>query len=112
MEIVASQISISVANIEENGNNIKELEESMVSLKRLHARLQEVEAEHTFTKSNKHKQSHVLQLTKSLTTNLEIDHLFTDLLDKATSLVEADRGTLFLYDSEEKYLWSRVRTRI
>ena len=54
------------------------------------------------------KQKAIADVSKQLSTNLELDNLFSNIVRQARDIVEADRGTLFLYDSSDKKLWSRV----
>ena len=39
---------------------------------------------------------------------LELDELFTTILDQVTKLMDADRGTLWLVDQDKRELWSKV----
>ncbi len=48
------------------------------------------------------------QIGRVLGSNLELDPLLTEIISKTTELLEADRSTLFLVDSEHRELWSKV----
>ncbi|KAI9096627.1 hypothetical protein DFS34DRAFT_148869 [Phlyctochytrium arcticum] len=53
----------------------------------------------------------LLETTRSLGSTLELDHLIKMIMDSAKELLSADRCTLFLRDTEGKYLRAHVQGR-
>ncbi|TPX70559.1 hypothetical protein SpCBS45565_g01698 [Spizellomyces sp. 'palustris'] len=53
----------------------------------------------------------LLETTRSLGSTLELDHLIKMIMDSAKELLSADRCTLFLRDSEGKYLRAHIQGR-
>ncbi len=50
----------------------------------------------------------LLSITEAIATELHLDSLLARIVNAATSLLDAERSTLFLYDSATDELWSRV----
>ena len=50
----------------------------------------------------------VIEAAKALNSTLDLDKLLGVILETALGLVDGDRGTVYLLDSEKKELWSRV----
>lgn len=48
------------------------------------------------------------QIGRVLGSSLELDPLLTEIVQRTTELLEADRSTLFLVDRERRELWSKV----
>ena len=48
------------------------------------------------------------QIGRVLGSNLDLDPLLAEIVSRTTDLLEADRSTLFLVDSENDELWSKV----
>ncbi|KJU82504.1 GAF and PAS/PAC sensor-containing adenylate/guanylate cyclase [Candidatus Magnetobacterium bavaricum] len=56
----------------------------------------------------KDEESKLLELTKSISTELQLKPLLLKIMDTATSILEADRSTLFLYIEKTAELLSQV----
>lgn len=50
----------------------------------------------------------LLDLSKALSSVVDLDDLLTTIVDKASAVVDAERTTIFIYDSAREILWSRV----
>jgi len=50
----------------------------------------------------------LLRVANALSSELDLDSLIQTIMNKASEIVDADRATLFLIDSETKELWSKV----
>jgi adenylate cyclase len=50
----------------------------------------------------------LLTIAEAISTELRLDVLFTRIMAAATQLLDAERSTLFLYDSTKGELWSQV----
>lgn len=48
------------------------------------------------------------QIGRALGSNLQLDSLLLEIVQRTTDLLEADRSTLFLVDRERRELWSKV----
>lgn len=67
-----------------------------------------LEAENSKLKSEIEKQSRVIDISKKLTSEVDIDSLLSLIMDSVTELTEADRSTLFFIDSEKNELYSKI----
>ncbi len=54
------------------------------------------------------KSNVLLDVMRSLSTELEIDRLLTSIVAKTTEVMQADRSSLFLVDQARNELWSKV----
>ena len=54
------------------------------------------------------EQSRLMEVTQAISSELDIDKLLHKIMRIATELLDAERGTLFLYDPRADELWSRV----
>ncbi len=54
------------------------------------------------------EQSRLIELTKDISTELQLDTLLEKIVLVATDILHADRSTLFLYDERTHELWSRI----
>lgn len=54
------------------------------------------------------EQSRLIELTKAISTELQLDQLLEKIVLVATDILHADRSTLFLYDGRTDELWSRI----
>lgn len=50
----------------------------------------------------------LLELSKALSSEVDLDSLLRVIVENASSVVEADRTSIFVYDSSRERLWSRV----
>src|SRR5688572_27420784 len=50
----------------------------------------------------------LLDLSRALASELDVDALLGAVLAHATELLDADRSTLFLIDPDQDQLWSRI----
>lgn len=50
----------------------------------------------------------ILELSKAMTAERDLDRLLGLIIQEATRLIQADRGSLFLVDDEKKELYSRI----
>ena len=50
----------------------------------------------------------IQQIGKSLSSELNRDKLLILIMDEVTRLMNAERGTLFIVDSEKGELWSKI----
>lgn len=50
----------------------------------------------------------LIKAAELVNSNLKIDDLLVNIVDVATSLLHADRGTLYIIDEENNELWSKV----
>lgn len=50
----------------------------------------------------------LIEASKIVNSNVTIDEVLTSIVNAATSLTNADRGTLYIFDREKGELWSRV----
>ena len=78
----------------------------------LEARIRELESElsdlNVELERSERRVEAIRQIGRVLGSNLELDPLLAEIVDRTTDLLEADRSTLFLADSEEGILWSKV----
>lgn len=51
---------------------------------------------------------HLLDLSKLMNKEIDLDHLLELILRKTTETMNAERSSLFLYDDEKKELWSKI----
>ncbi len=54
----------------------------------------------------------VLEVTRKLSAPFDLDHMLTEVVDAARNVLDADRGTVFLYDEAEQELVVRVATEL
>ena len=52
--------------------------------------------------------SALLEVSKAMASQIRLDDLLRVILGKATEVVDADRGSLFLYDESRGELWSKI----
>ena len=50
----------------------------------------------------------LLELSKALSSVVDLDDLLRVIVEKSSAVVEAERTTVFIYDAERERLWSRV----
>ena len=50
----------------------------------------------------------LLELSKALSSVVDLDHLLTVIVEKASAVVDAERTSVFIYDADKDRLWSRV----
>ena len=67
-----------------------------------------LEAENLKLKSEIEKQSRIIDISKKLTSEMDIDSLLSLIMDSVTELTEADRSSLFFIDSEKNELYSKI----
>ena len=103
-----SHISVAIQHCQTSNATMSDLKESIGSVRRLHDRLRSAQEEHRKLENTQEKQKALVDVSKQLSTNLELDNLFSNIVHQARDIAEADRGTLFLYDRNDNKLWSRV----
>ena len=54
----------------------------------------------------------VLEVTRTLSAPFELDHMLSEVVDAARNILDADRGTVFLYDEASDELVVRVATEL
>jgi phosphoserine phosphatase len=54
----------------------------------------------------------VLEVTRKLSAPFDLDNMLTEVVDAARNVLDADRGTVFLYDEEADELVVRVATEL
>jgi len=54
------------------------------------------------------KLTSVLEVTKAMAAERDLDSLLARILSEATKVIEADRGSLFLLDREREELWTKI----
>lgn len=54
------------------------------------------------------EESQLLEVTSAIASELQLDTLLTKVINATTTMLEADRSTLFMYDEQDDCLWSRV----
>jgi phosphoserine phosphatase len=54
----------------------------------------------------------VLEVTRKLSAPFDLDHMLTEVVDAARNVLNADRGTVFLYDAAADELIVRVATEL
>jgi len=67
-----------------------------------------LEPENLKLKSEIEKQSKIIDISKKLTSEMDIDSLLSLIMGSVTELTEADRSTLFFIDSEKNELHSKI----
>ncbi len=50
----------------------------------------------------------LIQAAEKVNSNIKIDDVLKSIVDAATSLTNADRGTLYVVDKDENVLWSKI----
>src|SRR5262252_6242579 len=55
---------------------------------------------------------HILEVTRELARPLDLNTMLTHVIDAARAVLEADRGTVFLYDAKTNELYSTVATGV
>ncbi|MGE3541527.1 MAG: GAF domain-containing protein [Candidatus Tectimicrobiota bacterium] len=56
----------------------------------------------------RHEETQLLEVTTAISTELQLQPLLTRIMDTTTTILQADRSTLFMYDEKTQELWSRV----
>ena len=51
--------------------------------------------------------TNLLEVSAAISSELELDNLIRLIMNKASSITQADRGSLFLLDEEEQVLWTK-----
>lgn len=78
----------------------------------LEGRIRELESEvgdlHTELGRSERRVEAIRQIGHVLGSNLELDPLLAEIVDRTTELLDADRSTLFLLDADAGELWSKV----
>lgn len=78
----------------------------------LEGRIRELESEvsdlHVELERSERRVEAIRQIGHVLGSNLELDPLLAEIVDRTTELLDADRSTLFLLDAESGELWSKV----
>eukprot|EP00743_Colponemidia_sp_Colp-15_P004482 GILK01004832.1.p1 GENE.GILK01004832.1~~GILK01004832.1.p1 ORF type:complete len:1636 (-),score=439.84 GILK01004832.1:84-4286(-) len=95
---LVSQITGIIEQHAELANRIKTIQSELV----------QASEEDTINLKEKDVSSAVDRLIKTLATDSKIESMFNSVVEHARHLFSADRGTLFLVDSERKELWSKV----
>ncbi len=54
------------------------------------------------------EEAQLLEVTTAISTELHLEPLLRKIMETVTTILDADRSTLFLYDAKPKQLWSRV----
>lgn len=67
-----------------------------------------LEAENLKLKSEIEKQSKIIDISKKLTSEMDVDSLLSLIMASVTELAEADRSTLFFIDTEKGELYSKI----
>jgi serine phosphatase RsbU (regulator of sigma subunit) len=62
----------------------------------------------TTDKKRYQKLNVLLEVTKLMSSEVQLDSLLDLILTKTTEVMEAERGSLFLYDPQEQELWSKI----
>jgi len=70
--------------------------------------ISELERHTQFSKMEVQKLERLIEATKKVNSTLELDKLLKIILDTALSIVDGDRGTLYLIDEQKEELWSKV----
>lgn len=52
--------------------------------------------------------TNLLEITKALTAEKDLDSLLTLIIDKTTAVMNAERSSLFLVDYKTNELWSKI----
>lgn len=50
----------------------------------------------------------LLELSKAMSSEVDLDELLSTIVEEASSVVEAERTSIFIYDEERDRLWTRV----
>ncbi len=78
----------------------------------LEGRIRELESEvsdlHAELERSERRVEAIRQIGHVLGSNLELQPLLAEIVDRTTELLDADRTTLFLVDAEQQELWSKV----
>ena len=59
-----------------------------------------------------HEESELLKVTTAISSELQLDRLLATIVNVSTNMLDADRGTLFLYDPKTHELWSQIAERL
>lgn len=62
----------------------------------------------TFYKEEHQRLTTLLNVTRNISRELELDRLLLTIMDEVKTALKADRCTVFLYDKEKNELWSKV----
>src|SRR3954447_16968502 len=54
----------------------------------------------------------LLEVSNALASQVRLDDLLTAIISKTAEVLDAERATLFLYDSERDELWSKIADRL
>jgi phosphoserine phosphatase RsbU/P len=54
----------------------------------------------------------LLDVSKAITSEAHLDNLLQVIMEKTTEVIDADRGTLFLYDESSNELWSKIAQKL
>ncbi|MGB7290629.1 MAG: GAF domain-containing SpoIIE family protein phosphatase [Thermodesulfobacteriota bacterium] len=54
----------------------------------------------------------LLDVSKAITREAHLDNLLQVIMEKTTEVIDADRGTLFLYDESSNELWSKIAQKL
>lgn len=54
----------------------------------------------------------LLDVSKAITSEAHLDNLLQVIMEKTTEVIDADRGTLFLFDESSNELWSKIAQKL
>ena len=96
------------------GDTIKEQSENRTIEHEIHESEPEqkiipaLSSDNTGGEMNKQEVKKIIQAMELVNSNVKIDDLLSSIVNVATDLTNADRGTLYLVDKEKGELWSKV----
>src|SRR5207249_12021592 len=54
----------------------------------------------------------LLEVSKALSSEIQLDNLLQVIVQKTTEVMDADLGSLFLYDAGRNELWSKIAQKL
>lgn len=94
------------------GNRRESVKLSQARELHLEGRIRELESEvgdlHAELERSERRVEAIRQIGHVLGSNLELQPLLAEIVDRTTELLDADRTTLFLVDADQQELWSKV----
>ena len=84
------------------------LESAVIGLKKLEKQLHETKSLNVDLVATKSRQEQLLETSKTLAAELSLDHLFSNVVEKTRTLLNADRATLWIIDPVNNELFSKI----
>lgn len=102
MKMFCEQVGIAARNCMAMDHSRASIEAAETSLKSFEDKLRNAHARETSRRDN------LIHAMSSISAEVEMDKLFSSVIQHARQVLEADRGTLFIVDEEKQELYSKL----